>query len=464
MKLTIDDYNFIKKIISLPKNKVNELDFPELKPSQFKYKLDKINYILKLFKKDSFYKRNCNFFIKDKNNLIFLLENLEFAHFNKNQRINIIVSKLLTEKFININSLAQEFKQSRTSIKKTLDLLKSDLKKFSLSLQYKYSYGTFIKGNEENIRLFFLNYFLTSKIEIDLKDKKEIIDKIVFEFLKGKNSPFETAKILSIVLYIQFYRIKTNNVILNIKYSKDDCFITISKEQKAMLYKYYDIEFLEEINYFLNYLSGLSYSQVDYVFENLYPDFKELFFNFISELGKSMDKNLINDKKLINQLIPHIETTIFKLVNKIPTRKHITNEIIDDFTDLIKIIQSKIKIIGKYFKIKFNSSEILFIAFHIKASLIRLENEKFLKKNVLLVCNLGPGVADMLKAELNKYFIINIIDTISYFQFQIYNLENIDFIIHTVPSFESNIPNLKINHILNNKDIEALKRLGFLSK
>ena len=231
-----------------------------------------------------------------------------------------------------------------------------------------------------------------------------------------------------------------------------------------MLYKYYDIEFLEEVNYFLSYLSGLSYSQVDYVFENLYPNFKNLFFDFITELGKNMDKDLINDKKLTNQLIPHLETTIFKLVNKIPTRKHITNEIINEFTDLIKTIQIKIKNIEKYFKIKFNSSEILLIAFHIKASLIRLENEKFLKKNVLLVCNLGPGVADMLKGELNKYFIINIVDSISYFQFQIYNLENIDFIIHTVPDFESNISNLKINHILNYEDIEALKKLGFLSR
>ena len=148
MKLTIDDYDFIQKIISLPKNKVNQFDFPELKSSQFKYKLEKINYILKLFNKDPFYKRNNNFFIKNKENLIFMLENLDFSHFNKSQKKHVIITEFLTKTNININSLTSELKQSRTSIKKMLEELKEELKKFSLSLEYKHSLGTFIKGDE----------------------------------------------------------------------------------------------------------------------------------------------------------------------------------------------------------------------------------------------------------------------------------------------------------------------------
>lgn len=172
MKLTIDDYNFIQKIISLPKNKVSQFDFPELKSSQFKYKLEKVNYILKLFNKDSFYKRNNNFFIKNKEDLIFILENLDFSHFNKSQKKHIIITEFLTKTNININSLASELKQSRTSIKKMLEELKEELNKFSLSLDYRYSLGTFIKGEEEDIRKFFLNYYLASKIKIEFKEKK----------------------------------------------------------------------------------------------------------------------------------------------------------------------------------------------------------------------------------------------------------------------------------------------------
>ena len=464
MKLTIDDYNFIQKIISLPKNKVNQFDFPELKSSQFKYKLEKINYILKLFNKESFYKRNNNFFIKNKEDLIFILENLDFSHFNKIQKKHVIITKFLTKTNININSLASELKQSRTSIKKMLEELKEELKNFSLSLEYKHSLGTFIKGEEEDIRKFFLNYYLASKIKIEFKEKKELIDTIVFEFLKGKNSSFETAKILSIILYIQFYRIKNQNIFLNNKYSFYSSLENISEEQKKYFKIYFGESLNEEINYFLYYLKGLSYLEVNNIFINLYPKFQELFTCFIKEIALILNENLEEDNSLIIQLKPHLQTTIFKLVNNIPTKEYSLDENLEKYSNLMKIVKQKIKSIEKYFKIKFNTFETLFISFHIKASLIRLENKKIPEKNVLLVCNLGSGIADILKMELNKNFIINIIDVVSYFQFQIYNLENVDFIIHTISDFNYNIPNYKVNHSLTSKDITELKKLGFLLK
>ena len=159
-----------------------------------------------------------------------------------------------------------------------------------------------------------------------------------------------------------------------------------------------------------------------------------------------------------------MQTTIFKLVNNIPTKEYSFDENLEKYSNLMKIVKQKIKPIEKYFKIKFNTFETLFISFHIKASLIRLENKKIPEKNVLLVCNLGSGIADILKMELNKNFIINIVDVVSYFQFQIYNLENIDFVIHTISDFNYNIPNYKLNHSLTSKDITELKKIGFLLK
>lgn len=464
MKLTIDDYNFIQKIISLPKNKVSQFNFPELKLSQFKYKLEKINYILKLFNKDSFYKRNNNFFIKNKEDLIFILENLDFSHFNKSQKKHIIITEFLIKTNININFLALELKQSRTSIKKMLEELKEELRKFSLSLKYKYSLGTFIKGEEKNIRKFFLNYYLTSKIKIEFEEKKEMIDTIVFEFLKGKNSSFETAKILSIILYIQYYRIKNQNIFFNNQYSFDNSLEKISEDQKKYFKIYFGEDLNEEIDYFLYYLKGLSYLEVENLFINLYPEFQELFNYFIKEISLVLNENLEDDEILISQLEPHLQTTIFKLVNNISTREYTLDENLEKYSNLIKIIKQKIKYIEKYFKIKFNTFETLFISFHIKVSLIRIKNKKIPEKNVLLVCNLGSGIADILKMELNKNFIINIVDTVSYFQFQIYNLENIDFIIHTISDFNYNIPNYEVRHSLTSKDIVELKKNGFLLK
>lgn len=465
MKLTVDDYNFIQKILILPKNKINEFDFPELKSSQFKYKINKINYILKLLQKDFFYKRNNNYFIKNKEILVFLLQNLEFSHYNKVQRKNIILVKLLTDNFIKINELTLEFSQSRTSIKKDLEDLQEELEKFSLTLEYKHSKGIFINGKEEQIRLFFLSYWLNSFEYFNCDEKKTEIDKIVFELLKGKNSSFETAKILSIVLYIQFYRIKNSHILndINANIISED-FSSISSTIITLLKDFYNYDSITERKYFFNYLKGLCYSEVSSIFSELYPDFKNIFEIFVDELSISLGENLTEDEFLNNHLEPHIQAAIFKLVNKIPIINPATKEDLSAFDNLIKIIKKKIKPIEKYFKIKFNLAEILFIAFHLKAALIRLEDKKYKKKNVLVVCNLGPGAAKILINDLNKNFIINIVDSISYFQFQIYDLTNIDFIIHTVSDLFSEIPNYKVNSILTAKDIHNLKNLGFFLK
>lgn len=465
MKLTVDDYNFIQKILLLPKNKINEFDFPDLKSSQFKYKINKINYLLKLLQKDFFYKRNNNYFIKNKEILNFLIQNLEFSHFNKAQRKNIILIKLLIEDFIKINSLADEFSQSRTSIKKDLESLEEELNKFSLTLEYKHSYGIFIKGKEKQIRLFFLSHWLNSFEDFNYDEKKNDIDKIVFELLKGKNSSFETSKVLSIVLYIQYYRIKNSHFIDDINANiTSENFTSISSDIISLLNEFFQIDSLLERKYFLNYLKGLCYSEVSSIFSELYPEFKDIFDTFVNELSNSLGENLIEDDFLNSHLEPHIQAAIFKLMNKIPIINPAIKEDLSAFESLLKIIQKKIKPIEKFFKIKFNLAEILFIAFHLKAALIRLENNKYKKKNVLLVCNLGPGAAKILTNDLNKNFIINIVDSISYFQFQVYDLTNIDFIIHTVTELFSDIPNYKVNPILTTKDINNLKNLGFFPK
>lgn len=462
MKLTVDDYNFIQKILLLPKNKINEFDFPELKSSQFKYKINKINYLLKILQKDFFYKRNNNYFIKNKEILNFLIQNLDFSQFNKSQRKNIILNKLLVDQFIKINNLTNEFSQSRTSIKNDLEALECELAPFSLKLEYKHSHGIFIQGKEKQIRLFFLSHWLNFFEFFNYDEIKIEIDRIVFELLKGKNSSFETAKVLTIVLYIQFYRIKNNNFISELSTNvTSEGFENIPETTVELLKGFLNNDSIIEQKYFLNYFKGLCYAEVSNIFNVLYPEFKNLYNTFTEELSNTIGENLLEDEFLNNHLESHIQAAIFKLTNRIPIINPAIKEDISAFNGLIKIIQKKIKPIEKYFKIKFNLAETLFIAFHLKAALIRLENEKYTKKNVLLVCNLGPGAAKILINDLNKNFIINIVDSISYFQFQVYDLKNIDFIIHTVSELFSEIPNYKVNPILTQKDITTLTNLGF---
>lgn len=464
MKLSVNDYKFIEKILELPANKVSPSDFAELKPSQFKYKIQKINYILKVLGKDFFYKRNNNYFIKSKDSLKFLISNFEFSHLNKIQRKNIILTKLLTEQYININALTEEFSQSRTSVKKDLEELQENLREFSLKLEYKHSRGTFICGAEKKIRLFFINFWLSyfegfTLLEEKENEEKEKIEKIVFEVLKGRNSSFETAKILTIILYVQSYRIGNLNLITEQDVVKD---IKIEENVSTLLDEFFIDS--QEKDYFYSYLVGLRYSDAEFFFEHFYPELDEKITTFFIGMSNSLKVDLLEDEIFKKNLKAHLQVAIFKLINKIPILNPSVSNELKEFEQLSKKVKSNIKDIEKHFKIKFNIDEILFIAFHIKASLIRLENNKSKEKNILLVCNLGSGAEKILINELTKNFILNIVDSISYFQFKVYDLKGVDLIIHTLPNFTSEIPNCRVNTILTQKDIYNLQKLGLFLK
>ncbi|MGL5575699.1 MAG: hypothetical protein ACRDC1_19450, partial [Cetobacterium sp.] len=105
---------------------------------------------------------------------------------------------------------------------------------------------------------------------------------------------------------------------------------------------------------------------------------------------------------------------------------------------------------------------IIFIFFHIKSSMIRIEKNRYKRKRILLVCNLGVGASEVLENQLLKYFRINIVDTVSYYQYQIHELKNIDYIIHTVDNLKSKIPSTKVSPILNKLDLKNLEKEGFI--
>lgn len=466
MKLTKDDFDFINTLILLNKKKITPLDFTNLKGSQIQYKFDKINYLLKITNKSIIKKRFNNFYIHNFSDLKNITSNFDFTFFNKTQRLNIIIKKLLIDNYISIGPLEELFSQSKSSIKKDLKELKEKLKENSLDLIYKNRLGLTIEGSENDIRFFFLSYFLKNFNfffeNINIRETEYLI----FNMLKGKNSSFETSKILSIVLSVQYYRIKNKLILTKLK----DPLFTISNNAEYKLKTYY--KFVDNIsNVFDNYyekssllffLFGLCYSGNNPIILKKEEIFYSNLISILKNIGNDYNLNLHSDNYLIKTLGSHLKSAIFKISNKIPIINPCLQEGIVDYADLINKIKKECKELENTFKIKFNDDEIIFIFFHIKSSMLRLEKNKTHKKNILLVCNLGVGASKVLKDQLSKHFLLNIIDEISFYQFQVYNLEKVDFIIHTVDFLNSHIPSIKVNPLLTIKDLQTLEKLGFI--
>ncbi len=217
MKLTKDDFLFITKIIELNKKRIFIEDFSNLKPSQVQYKFKKINFLLKITNRKIIKRRFGNFYVNNFDELKTLIQDFEFSALNKYQRMNIIIKTLLIKNHIGISSLENTFSQSRTAVKKDLKSLRIILEKYSIKLIYKKKLGLFLAGNENNIHLFFLSYFLENYDFFHENIYKNIFNLMDLNILKIKTYSLETLKVLNIILIIQYHRTKNNDFIIDSK-------------------------------------------------------------------------------------------------------------------------------------------------------------------------------------------------------------------------------------------------------
>jgi lichenan operon transcriptional antiterminator len=158
-------------------------------------------------------------------------------------------------------------------------------------------------------------------------------------------------------------------------------------------------------------------------------------------------------------------------VNRILFQFHIKNPLLDEIKLKCPcafegaIIASKC--IESYIHNEVDINETAYIALHIEAALERMENNKSVKKRVLVVCATGMGSAKILYNRLQKVFEdhVEIVDTISYYNLESYNLSKIDMIISTIPIEDKwGVPVQKVDIFLSDKDVKEIKEKLFSNK
>lgn len=468
MRLTKDDFNFISRIISLNRKRITPLDFNDLKASQIQYKFNKINELLECTNKKIIKKRFSNFYINNSEDLTELILKFNFSALNKSQRLDILMKKLLVCNYISVKDLKEKNSQSSSSIKKDLKELKERSKDNSVTLSYKKKIGFILVGNESDIRFFFLNYFLQKfdffKKNINIKESEYL----VFNMLKKNNSSFETSKILSLMVSIQYYRIKNKEIIVK---AEETLFIAAGSTSYKLKTYYRFIErlmkgkssFFEQTS-ILSILSVLCYSRTNSIIMKKEKKFNSILLSMLGVVGQEYNLSLVNDKYLIKTLSSHLKSVIFKVTKGIYVQKPFIENIINEYFKLFTLLKKECKEFEKIFNIKLSNDEIIFILFHIKSSILRLEKINAHKKKVLLVCNFGEGAAKILSHQLSKSFSLNIVDEISFYQFQVYKLDKVDVIIHTVDFLDCNIKSIKVNLLLTESDIQTLEKNGFIKR
>lgn len=134
----------------------------------------------------------------------------------------------------------------------------------------------------------------------------------------------------------------------------------------------------------------------------------------------------------------------------------VIREVKEHYPYFYELAKKCVMIIERNFEIRFSETEICYVGIYLYKNCSEKVNSR---KNVILVCATGKGLAHLLALRLENVFpMINIAGQRSPYQIsRLREDKEIDFIISTIPLNMTKIPVVKISRILSTEDIKRIQ-------
>lgn len=300
-------------------------------------------------------------------------------------------------------------------------------------------------------------------------DKINIITQYIREVLERSNKILSDESYQMLIAYIIIvvetvannYKLQTNTNNEEFFKSKEEFKILTSKKyilEEEFKIKIDETELIRLTNFFLG--SQTYTKKIDF-YENWIRS--EIFIEkFIRDVSSQLKYNLTKDRILFNGLLNHLKPAVYRIKNKINLENSIYEELILKEKKLFDIVKKSIENIPELKEI--SNDEIAYLVVYFKASIERIEQNKKVKKKILVVCNFGYGTSRLLSQNLHENYEVEIVATLPVYELKNYkNLENIDYILTTTTFNQNsiNIPIIQVNPILDKNDFALLDSLNF---
>lgn len=408
----------------------------------------------------------------------------EFIYTQDNRISLILLLLLLDPQQVKLNKLSSELQVSRSTLKKDLDLLETQLLKKHINIQYNQYFK--LIGNEINITNLTIEEFekyvdlvAGNKVLINAFEEKilEIINKsfnfislrdvvkwidelldsmqclltdqlykwyvanvliLLFYIINNKTHPLEKTNINPVELTIFDASI---NELENIIQKK----LTL-KEQKIL------VQLLNYTNKYGKYEQSMDIIQVETITKQ-----------FILLMSEKIALPFEKDKILFEGLMNHMSALITRLKQGIKLNDNITSILSNSDIKVFEIVLSVTKEIELLDQIN-NDTEITYLAIHFIASMKRIKDNEY--KHILLVCGFGYGTSTMLKETLMNEFQVTIVDIIPTYRINSYQKwSDIDYVVSTSPvKLPVDIELICVNPILTQQDFINMRNKGIPRK
>lgn len=426
-----------------------------------------------------------------------LMETLEVINMgtyvlSQDERKELIFGELIQQEgYVTIDLLADKLMVSRGTLISDLKNVKKWLEGYELEVRSASKHGIIIAGNEKKIRHAAIEILIKNmsidKVLTDVKSSvynntnvvisnqlKDFFNedqvKYVEESLKVAEielqNVFTDEAFLGLVLQIliSVKRIKLGKEVLTTSEELHTLEITKEFAAASNLAKMFEERFhinmsADEIGYMALNLLISSVTAVKVTENEKWIDYQLLTKDIIENVSKDTNVDFTRDSQLFDGFLDHLRPAIYRIKNGLKVKNPLLKEIKSNYFDLYVAVKENVEPIEKYAKGTFDDAEIAYFTMHFGASMERIRFYQRSKKSVLVVCQTGNGTAELLSAELQSLFDLDIVDTVAYRNFkEVLNKKDVDLIVSTIPIEAENITSVKVNAILNDKDISLLNK------
>lgn len=366
--------------------------------------------------------------------------------------VPISIYKILEDMYISSGTLANYIEEIKSAIKGNhLEIVRVN-NAFSIVGDEVEKRQCFIDQVEDkNYKTYILGFTDLEKSifkEINLDELKsvldEFMDKLVFDI-----ADFNRKNIIMHIA-ITILRIKngneittfSDNSIIKGRIEKEFTQLFVGIEQR------FNVQISSAERNYIKYHFALNNPQIIRDTEdNSEVEINKVIMLFLDRIRNNYGFDLSDATELINNLRTHI-TSLIKINHFDSTRKNpLLDVIISTFPLAYEMTKTSIDVLEKRLNLTFNDDEVSFITLHIGAAMENRYNQKLSAKKVAIVCGSGTATANLLKVKLEAKFsqYIEIVGLYSFEEYRKGKMEPVDFIISTVPIFDSKIPVVQVD-------------------
>ncbi|GBU10811.1 transcriptional antiterminator [Erysipelotrichaceae bacterium] len=364
---------------------------------------------------------------------------LEQVILRKNQLVEFLLFAICPQ---TIDSLCEHFFVSRGTLNNDLVRLKNELKQYHLDITRHANDGIVIGGSEKAIR-FYLGEKSNKQVNLELKS---IIENQIICFSDKLDNPFTDEGISQLLSYIgiAIERIRCGFMIGDIPIFTIKPEISNLVEQITTgILKSIGLEFPphECVYLGLQFQSKLdAASYFDAITISQSAEWKEAV-AMISYIEQNYMYNLAADKYLIQDLVYHLYSMHFRMMNQLRLKNPMTPHIKKNYPLAVEMTIAAVASIKLFKKNAIDEDEVSYLALHIGAALERCYGiVDIIKTQVILVCSGGAGVGRIMEAKLATQLQFDVKLVCSKRAYEAMEMVYCDVIIATIPVTLKNKP------------------------